>query len=163
MPDMLVHLLKLPSLEQTLETCRRDGVVLRNPLPHELGKVRSFITKHFGSGWADEVMPAFSRHPVSVVIALRQGRIVGFGAYECTCKAFFGPTGVAESERGKGVGKALLIASLWGLRHMGYAYGVIGGAGPVDFYAKAVGATVIEDSKPGVYADPIASEDEAIE
>lgn len=160
MPDMLVHLLKLPSLEQTLETCRRDGIVLRHPLPHEMGKVKSFIMKHFGSGWADEVTPAFSRQPVSLVVAQREGRLVGFGAYECTCRAFFGPTGVAEDERGKGIGKALLIASLWGLRHMGYAYGVIGGAGPVEFYAKAVGATVIEGSSPGVYADPIAGERE---
>ncbi len=160
MPDMLVHLLKLPSLEETLATCRENGVVLRNPLPHELSKVRAFATKHFGVGWADEISAGFARQPVSVVIALREGKIVGFAAYECTCRAFFGPTGVAESERGKGVGKALLIAAMWGLRHMGYAYGIIGGAGPTEFYAKSVGAVPIEGSKPGVYADPIAGEED---
>ena len=35
------------------------------------------------------------------------------------------------------------------------AYGVIGGAGPTDFYARTVGATVIPDSVPGIYADPL--------
>jgi predicted N-acetyltransferase YhbS len=60
-----------------------------------------------------------------------------------------------ESERGKGIGKALLLVCLAGLREMGYAYGIIGGAGPTDFYAKECGAVVIEGSVPGVYADPL--------
>jgi hypothetical protein len=41
------------------------------------------------------------------------------------------------------------------MRNAGYAYGIIGGAGPVDFYTKSVGATVIPNSVPGIYADPI--------
>jgi hypothetical protein len=53
------------------------------------------------------------------------------------------------------VGRALLIACLWGLREMGYVYGIIGGAGPTAFYERTVGATVIPDSQPGIYADPI--------
>jgi predicted N-acetyltransferase YhbS len=48
----------------------------------------------------------------------------------------FGPTGVLESARGKGIGTALLIAALRGLKEMGYAYGVIGGVGPVQFLRK---------------------------
>ncbi len=51
------------------------------------------------------------------------------------------------------IGTALLIASLWGLRELGYVYGVIGGAGPTDFYKRAVGAIVIPDSEPGIYVD----------
>jgi hypothetical protein len=57
--------------------------------------------------------------------------------------------------RGRGIGKALLFASLWGLRELGYVYGIIGGAGPVEFYEKAVGAIVIPDSEPGIYANPL--------
>ena len=81
--------------------------------------------------------------------------LVGFAAYECTRKDFFGPTGVIESERGRGLGRALLLASLWGLRELGYAYAVIGGVGPAEFYERAVGARLIPDSDPGVYADPL--------
>ena len=55
--------------------------------------------------------------------------------------------------RGNGIGTALLLASLWGLRELGYVYGVIGGAGPVDFYEGAVGAFEIPDSEPGIYTD----------
>jgi hypothetical protein len=39
------------------------------------------------------------------------------------------------------------------MREMGYVYGVIGRAGPIEFYQKAVGATVIPDSDPGIYTD----------
>ena len=48
-------------------------------------------------------------------------------------------------------GIALLLATLHGMKDAGYGYGVIGGAGPVDFYKKCCGAIVIEDSTPGVY------------
>jgi predicted N-acetyltransferase YhbS len=156
MPDMLVDLLKLPPVEPHLSDLRAQGVIIRRAHPFEITPVREFISKHFSSGWADEVTPCYSRQPVSLYIAIRNGKIIGFGAYEATRRNFFGPTGVAESERGAGVGKALLLACLWGLREMGYAYGIIGGAGPVEFYAKAVGATVIPDSVPGIYADMLS-------
>ena len=55
--------------------------------------------------------------------------------------------------QGRGVGKALLIASLWGLHELGYVYAIIGHAGPTAFYQKAVGAIVIPDSDPGIYTN----------
>lgn len=155
MPDMLVPLLKLPPLEPVLEAMRAESVVIRRAHPFEITPVRDFIVSEFGAAWADEVLPCYSRQPISLYIALRDGRVIGFGAYEATRRNFFGPTGVAEAERGKGIGAALLLACLWGLRDMGYAYGIIGGAGPTAFYEKIVGATVIPDSVPGIYADPI--------
>ena len=54
--------------------------------------------------------------------------------------------------RGRGIGKALLLTALEGLREIGYAYGIIGGVGPAEFYAKACGAVMIEGSTPGIYA-----------
>jgi hypothetical protein len=59
------------------------------------------------------------------------------------------------SHRGRGIGGALLIAGLWGLADLGYAYGIIGAAGPVEFYQKTVNAIVIPDSVPGVYTDMV--------
>jgi predicted N-acetyltransferase YhbS len=159
MPDMLVPLLKLPALTPIIDEVRSRGIVIRRVLPHELSPVREFAARHFAGSWADEISVGFANKPTSVFIALRDGELVGFGAYECTHRGFFGPTGVAESERGSGIGRALLFACLWGLRDMGYAYAIIGAAGPVDFYAKTVGATVIPDSSPGIYADPIKRKD----
>ena len=42
---------------------------------------------------------------------------------------------------------------LLALRELGYVYGIIGGAGPIKFYQKTVGASVIDDSEPGIYTD----------
>jgi predicted N-acetyltransferase YhbS len=158
---MLVPLLNLPPLAPVIGEMEAAGIVIRRVLPHELSRVCDFARTHFAAGWADEISVGFANKPTSVFIALKDGRIVGFGAYECTHRAFFGPTGVAESERGAGIGKALLFACLWGLREMGYAYAVIGAAGPVDFYAKTVGATVIPNSSPGIYANPIRRKEAA--
>src|SRR3981081_541840 len=130
-----------------------SGVIILRAQPFEITPVRSFIESEFSLGWADEVSVGFANKPVSVYIATTDQTIAGFAAYECTRKAFFGPMGVAEDLQGRGLGKALLLASLWGLREEGYVYGIIGGAGPVEFYQQAVGAIVIPDSDPGIYTD----------
>ena len=149
MPDLLVNLLKLPPVEGQSDLT----FLIRRAQPFELTPVRDFIQEHFSVAWADEVSVGFANKPVSVYLATIDKRIVGFAAYECTRRGFFGPTGVIEETRGRGIGKALLLSALWGLREMGYAYGIIGGAGPVRFYQEAVGAIVIPDSDPGIYTD----------
>ena len=159
MPDMLVTLLKLAPLEPLLAELRAAGIVVRRAQPHEMTTVRDFVLANFEAGWADEISVGYSNKPVSVFIAIRDKRIVGFAAYECTRRSFFGPMGVAASERGRGIGHVLLVACLWGLREMGYVYGIIGSAGPTRFYERAVSATVIPDSVPGIYADQIRSKD----
>ena len=151
MPDLLVDLLKLPSLESPMLEMEAGGIRVRRAQPFEITMVRSFVEEHFSVAWADEVSVAFSSKPISLFIAIAEGRVVGFAGYECTRRGFFGPTGVATNMQGRGIGKALLLASLWGLRDMGYVYGIIGRAGPVEFYQQAVGAIVIPDSDPGIY------------
>jgi GNAT superfamily N-acetyltransferase len=153
MPDMFVNLLKLPQLESSVHELSEQGVNIRRAQPFEITPVRDFIQEKFSVTWADEVSVGFANKPVTVYLATRDGRVIGFAAYECTRKAFFGPTGVAHDERGKGIGKALLMAALWGLRELGYVYAIIGRAGPVRFYQEAVGAIVIPDSEPGIYTD----------
>ena len=153
MPDLLVNLLKLPPLESLVRQLNERGVNVRRAQPFEITPVREFIEGNCSVAWADEISVGFAHQPVRVFIATGEGRVVGFAGYECTRRNFFGPTGVCENERGRGIGKALLIASLWGLRELGYVYGIIGGAGPVEFYQAAVGAIVIPDSEPGIYTD----------
>jgi predicted N-acetyltransferase YhbS len=152
---MLVNLLRLPPLEGALEGLRAAGLIVRRARPWEATQVREFVRVNFNEAWADEISVGLARQPATVFVALREGRLVGFAAYECTCRNFFGPTGVLERERGRGVGRALLLAALGGLRELGYAYAVIGGVGPAGFYERAVGARLIPDSSPGVYADPL--------
>lgn len=151
MPDMLVNLLKLPPLDPLeIET---GGVLIRRAQPFEITPVLSFVEETFSVAWADEISVGFANKPVSVYLAVVEQEIVGFAAYECTRRSFFGPTGVAESLQRRGIGKALLLACLSGLREMGYVYAVIGRGGPVEFYEKTVGAIAIPDSDPGIYAN----------
>ena len=149
MPDLLVNLLKLPALKPSPDV----DIRIRRAQAFEITPVRRFIEEKFSIAWADEISVGFANQPVTVFIATRGGRVIGFAGYECTRKAFFGPTGVDESERGRGVGRNLLLAALWGLRELGYVYAIIGAAGPVEFYQEAVGAIVIPDSEPGIYTD----------
>jgi len=152
MPDMLVNLLKLPvnSAVSELATAR---IILRRAQPFEITRVMEFVEREFSIAWADEISVGFANKPVSVFIAVVDLQIVGFAAYECTRRAFFGPTGVIEEMQSRGIGRALLLACLEGLREMGYVYGIIGRAGPVEFYQRTVGAVVITDSDPGIFTD----------
>jgi predicted N-acetyltransferase YhbS len=153
MPDLLVPLYRLPPREQGEGRLADGEMLIRRANTFEMTRVTDFVRANFSPSWADETAAAFARQPVTCFIAIEDRTVVGFATYESTRRAFFGPTGVAISHRGRGLGKALLIASLWGLADLGYGYGIIGSAGPVEFYQRTVGATVIPDSSPGVYTD----------
>ena len=152
MKDMLVRLLELPSgnaLEKQL--LEKEKIVVRRAIPPEKHLVCDWVMQAFGAYWQSEVEVAFSRQPVSCWIAQRDNAILGFACYESTARNFFGPTGNLESERGKGIGKLLLLKSLESMRELGYAYAIIGGVGPAEFYEKAVGAKLIEGSEISIY------------
>lgn len=158
MPDMLVKLYNLPPLEPALDAAARAGYVVRRALSNDRPAVLAWVEATFPS-WATELESAFAQTPVTCFVAQREAnvkRVVGFACYDATCPNFFGPTGVAESERGRGIGRALLLAALHAQRMQGYAYAIIGGVGPAAYYEKAVGATLIEGSTPGIYRKCLA-------
>ena len=151
MPDMLVRLYALPDQDRKL----KDGYVVRRAATYDKSVILQWISQHFSIQWASEADVAFSRQPISCFISLHQDRVVGFACYEATCRGFFGPSGVLEAYRGQGLGTVLLLECLRSMKEMGYAYAIIGGVGPKDFYAKAVGAIEIPDSTPGIYTAPL--------
>ena len=155
MPDMIVRLYDLPELSFENEKFTAEGIDIRRAMAPDKSKVLKFVETTFGAGWASECDVSFSNKPISCFIAVKNSKeIVGFACYEATCKNFFGPTGVTTEVRGLGIGKALLLYSLNGLREMGYAYCVIGGAvDAAEFYRKTVDATFIPKSEVGIYKD----------
>lgn len=150
MADMLVKLYELPQLEPARAACQAQGVVVRGALAPERPPLHRWLTEHFPY-WVEEGDASFARMPVACVLALRDREILGFACYDVIRKNFFGPTGVLESERKTGIGRALLLAALHAQRSQGYAYAIIGGVGPAEYYAKAVGAVMIDGSTPGIY------------
>ncbi len=151
MTDMLVKLYQLPALEPIITAQAEQGIMIRRAIAPEKHHILAWVREHFSEFWVSECDVALSHNPPGCFIATEDGKMLGFGCYNATAKGFFGPTGVSEATRGRGVGKALLLVCLHALRMEGYGYGIIGGVGPIEFYAKAVGATVIEDSSPGIY------------
>ena len=151
MHDMLVKLYELPSLEAALAATSAQGVTVRRALGPEKSVVTGWVQAHFPVFTA-EVEIACTRLPAACFIALRGHQILGFACYDATARNFFGPEAVSEEERGRGLGRALLLAALHAQRAQGHAYAIVGGVGPAEFYAKCVGAIPIAGSSPGIYA-----------
>lgn len=155
MTDMLVKLYELPSFEEEKEQLEDKGFILKRPIAPEVSFVSKWAKDNFSELWGNEVQIAFAKQPITCIVALKEEEIAGFACYDTTTKGFFGPTGVHEKFRGHGLGKVLLLISLKALWEMGYAYAIIGGAGPTEFYKKTVGAIPIAGSNPGIYKNLI--------
>ncbi|MDE1994722.1 MAG: GNAT family N-acetyltransferase [Rhizobiaceae bacterium] len=150
MPDLLVNLYSA-KLSELAEKVSRTAVQIRPVLPPEMRLVVEWVRVHFSENWASEVSVAITRQPAACLIALDAGELVGFACYDTTARGFFGPTGVHPDCRGKGIGLALFSASLQTMKTLGHAYAFVGDAGPVDFYANAVGAIEIPAENKGIY------------
>ncbi len=155
MPDMLVKLYDLPKYDRVYDKLATEGIKIIRPMTPNKRKVVEWARTHFNDDWADEISTAFTHFPVSCFIAYdeNQKKMVGFAGYDCTYRNFFGPTGVDETMRGKGIGGALFMRCMEAMRDEGYAYAIIGSIGPKEFYERMVGATIIEGSDPGIYKD----------
>jgi GNAT superfamily N-acetyltransferase len=151
MPDMLVRLYDFPDASPYVERASAGGFAVRRAEPWDRDRMRTFAMNCFGELWAVEADRAFNHTPITAYVVTRPPEIVGFAAYECTRRGFFGPAGVREDLRGQGLGAALLLRCLESMREMGYAYAVIGGVGPAEFYEKVCGAFAIPGSEVGIY------------
>lgn len=153
MTDMLVKLYDLANDWDFLAAQERLGITIRKPIGPEKRILIDWVGQQFADAWASEIDQAMSNRPVTCFIAVRDLDLVGFACYNATAPGFFGPTGVIEAGRGKGTGKALLLACLLDMKLAGYGYAIIGSVGPAAFYQKAVGALEIPDSTPGIWKD----------
>ncbi|MFO7496847.1 MAG: hypothetical protein R6X05_14575 [Desulfobacterales bacterium] len=117
MTDMLVKLYALPPLAPLAAALARNAVVMRRPLAYEKHLVTTWFGGLFGAGWASECETAFSRLPVACFIATQEDRIAGAACYDCTCRNFFGPIGVAPTWRGRRIGGG--PAAILSARHGG--------------------------------------------
>ena len=150
MTDLIVKLYDLPapSTARTLE-----AVNIRRGMAYEKHLIVAWVATHFGPAWASECDVAFSNSPISCHVATLDGELIGFACYDSACRGFFGPIGVAQTHRGKGAGRELLMSCMFQMKSLGYGYVIIGGAGAQAFYASSVGAIPILGSAPGIYTN----------
>jgi hypothetical protein len=167
MADMLVKLYEVAPDHALTTRLENQQISIRRALSPDKRRVIDFIDRSAEShwpqepkeSWLSECEVALTRQPPTCFLAIHQRSVVGFACYDATAKGFFGPMGVLIDQQGKGVGKALLIASLLAMWNDGYGYALIGWPArqAVGFYAKTVNAQVIEDSTPGIYGRLIKS------
>lgn len=150
--DMLVKLYDLAFPYKGLVQLESQGITIRRAMHLDRDRITDYVGTQFSAAWKAECEAAFFRQPPTFFVAVMDREVVGFACYDCTAKGFFGPTGVTETVRGRGIGTALLYACLASMRDEGYAYAVIGWVSDaMSFYVKTVGAVPIPDSHPGVY------------
>jgi GNAT superfamily N-acetyltransferase len=173
MVDMLVRLYSLPELPPILNKLKLTGFVIRRAHPAESGIIVSWVRDHFHEKWAAECQASLEPRPTTCFIAtelqpqpeqnndpytLQPERLVGFACYDTIAKGMFGPEAVHPDFQGRGIGKALLLASMHAMSDDGYACAVIAWAGPTDFYKRTVGARIIKDSEPGIFRGPLITD-----
>ncbi|AVF05793.1 MULTISPECIES: GNAT family N-acetyltransferase [Devosia] len=148
--DLLVNLYsrKLADLARRTENVE---ATIRVALPPEQHIIKDWVRTHFSEYWVSEVSAAMAHQPPGCLIATVDGQLVGFACYDATARGFFGPTGVSEDQRGKGIGLALFHQALMAMKAQGYAYAIVGSAGPVDFYVNAAGALPIPSDQEDIY------------
>jgi len=153
MPDLIVKLYDLPDDRHCPAQLKKGDIIIRNAMACDKHQVVKWVRETFGKLWASECDTAFANRPVSCFLATKNRRLVGFACYDSSMKNFFGPVGVTESFRGKGIGSVLLLKGLHAMAAEGYAYAIIGDADSPEFYEKTVNAHIIPDSSPGIYYD----------
>lgn len=146
--DMLIKLYALPT---TTPRLLAHDITIRKPIGPEHEFVAQWVAKHFSAVWASEALAALGNRPASLFVAEQADAPIGFACYDATARGMFGPIGVLPEARSHGIGEALLLACLHDMRSVGYAYAVAGWVGPMDFFRRVAGATLIEDSEPGIY------------
>lgn len=157
MTDLLVKLYDQSDPGSLIAKMAEVGIIIRRAMAGEKYRVLQWVQARFGEGWAAECDVAFSRQPIACMVAVAESRLAGFACYDSTCLNFFGPIGVDPDFRQQGVGRAVLLATLHSMAAVGYAYAIIGGAGPVAFFETCAGAVSIPQSTPGIYRPVIKS------
>jgi len=120
-----------------------NGIVIRRAGEDDKEKLWQFIGEQFAL-WRREVEPAFRWRPVPVHIALQEGRVVAFSAYDTNNfgTGWFGPMGTHPDLRGLGIGAILLKYCLQDLKEQGQQTAIIPWVAPIAFYSHYCGAVV---------------------
>lgn len=155
MTDLLVRLYDLPDPGAHIAALAEQDIFLHRAMASEKRLVIEWVQHRFGDLWAGECDVAFARQPIACLLAISGGRLAGFACHDSTCLNFFGPIGIDPAFRHKGIGRAVLLATLSDMAHAGYAYAIIGNAGPTAFFETCVGAIPIPESMPGIYRSSI--------
>jgi mycothiol synthase len=118
------------------------GIAVRRAARSDAGPLTEWLRNGpwGGSGWPAEAGAAVSHEPAGCHVACKGEEYVAFACHGVNRRAWFGPMGTSETERQRGIGAVLLRRCLADIRRAGHQTAQIAWAGPVGYYARAVGA-----------------------
>jgi predicted N-acetyltransferase YhbS len=154
--DMLIRLYDMEIDWGFISHQAQNQVTIRKPIGPDRLAIRAWAEQHFPLSWQGEIQQALNNTPCSCFIAQDKSSLLGIACYDATALGFFGPLGVVEASRGKGIGRSLTQACLFDMRLKGYGYAIVGMAGSMEFYQKVAGAIEIPESYPGIYRSTLA-------
>jgi hypothetical protein len=80
MPDMLVKTYELPGWQDLKDELEQDGIIIKQALMPEMGRLAAFAREHFSEGWASEVMAALPTSRSDAITPLAERRSSAFPA-----------------------------------------------------------------------------------
>lgn len=86
MGDLLVPLYRIPPYQPDTQ----QPWTIRKPLPPEKHLVVEWVRENFSERWASECDVACAQSPASCLIAVKDGKIIGFACFNVTYLNFFG-------------------------------------------------------------------------
>jgi GNAT superfamily N-acetyltransferase len=149
--DLLIKLYEMRFNGLIQKTPLYPEMELRKPIGPDRRLLISWAQQHFPDLWVGEIESALSNSPTSCFIAQQGASILGFACYDATALGYFGPIGVIEEARGKGIGSCLTQACLQDMWLKGYGYAIVGMASSAAFYGQFATVIEIPGSDPGIY------------
>ncbi len=107
--------------------------------------VFKWIEKNFSLQWSIEAQLALEKKYGRIYVAETNNGIAGFAVHSASHRYRFGPIGVDEKYRGRGLGKILLLHTLDSMRLLGIRYAIIPWTTHLFFYAWIPGVTDIRE------------------
>ena len=126
-----------------IETVKKHSIEIRRASLTDRDDLLEFIDQPWAL-WKNEIEMAFKSNPVSIHIALKEGKVMAFSAYEGNNRGtgWFGPMGTHPDLRGLGIGTILLKLCLGDMKRAGYKKSIIPWVGPISFYSHYVNAYI---------------------
>ncbi len=119
------------------------GITVRRAESGDAQAVAQLVQTHWPV-WQAEVTNALHNDPISLHLALHDGHILGFAAYDTNNlgTGWFGPMGTIPAAEGQGLGRVLLWRCLRDQQAQGHATAIIPWVGPIDFYRRYANAQI---------------------
>jgi hypothetical protein len=120
-------------------------VTIRRAVKTDEVRVLTFTSANFGEPWVETLKYGFKQEEIPIFLAWKNDKLVGFSSYDVyrSQKGIYGPMGVVKTERKTGAGSMLLHEALEDMKDKGYAYIILGEAGPIEYYEKECGAVIV--------------------